>query len=145
MDGAALIPDGYVPENAQKLTLYRRLARLETPAAVDDLEREVRDRYGPAPIEVVRLFRAAALRLLGSGLGVERILVRGETARVSFGSDAAPRLTGLQDVFTDRQVDVEVARAQPLSIILRARGAHPVLETLVAALGRLDEPSSRAA
>jgi transcription-repair coupling factor (superfamily II helicase) len=145
MDGAALIPDPYVPENAQKLHLYRRLARLETPAAVGELEREIRDRYGPPPTEVLRLFRAAALRLLGSRLGVERILVRGETARVSFGPDAAPRLTGLQDVFTDRQVDVEVARAQPLSIILRARGAHPVLETLVAALARLEEPATRAA
>ena len=105
----------------------------------------MRDRYGPPPIEVLRLLRAATLRLLGSRLGIERILVRGETARVSFGPDAVPRLTGLQDTFTDRQVDVEVARAQPLSIILRARGAYPVLETLVAALSRLDAPASRAA
>ncbi len=145
MDGAALIPDPYVPESAQKLHLYRRLARLETTAAVDSLEREIRDRYGAPPVEVLRLLRAATLRLLGSRLGIERILVRGETARINFGPDAVPRLTGLQDTFTDRQVDVEVARAQPLSIILRARGAHPVLETLVAALSRLDAPASRAA
>jgi len=145
MDGAALVPDSYVPESAQKLHLYRRLARLETTAAVDTLEREMRDRYGPAPVEVLRLLRATTLRLLGTRLGIERILVRGETARVSFGPDAAPRLTGLQDTFADRQVDVEVARAQPLSLILRARGAHPVLETLVAALSRLGGPASRAA
>jgi transcription-repair coupling factor (superfamily II helicase) len=145
MDGSALFPDDYVADSAQKLHLYRRLSRLDTPGQVDDLEREVRDRYGPPPADALRLFRAAALRLLGARLGIERILVRGETARVSFGAEAVPRLTGLRDVFADRQTEVEVTRAQPLSMVLRARGAWPVLDTLLLALSHLDSPAARAA
>lgn len=145
MDGATLLPDAFIEDSVQKLNLYRRLSRIEIPTAVDDLEKEARDRFGPLPPDAVRLFRSASLRLLGTRLGIERILIRGETARLSFSPDAAPRLNALQDTFTDRQIEVDVVRAQPLSIILRARGAFPVVDTLLLALAHLDEPSTRVA
>src|SRR5690606_33030365 len=76
VDGAAYIPDAYVPDEAQKLHLYRRISTLESIEEVDRLEREFRDRYGPLPEEVRTLLQTVALRLLGTELGLERILVR---------------------------------------------------------------------
>jgi transcription-repair coupling factor (superfamily II helicase) len=145
IDGAAFLPDSFVADAAQKLHLYRRLSRIESIAQVDALAIEVRDRYGPPPLEVQRLFRAAALRLAGTAAGVERILVRGESARVTFRLGVSPRLAALQDAVGDHQTELEVARTTPLSLILRARGATPVIETLLAALDRLADRPARAA
>jgi transcription-repair coupling factor (superfamily II helicase) len=139
VEGAAYLPDAYVADAAQKLHLYRRLSRVETAAQVGALQSEVRDRYGTPPAEVQRLFTAARLRLLGSALGVERILVQPDSARVSFAPDVNPRLASLQDLFREQQVEVEVRRAAPLSLVLRRRGARSIADTVTAALERLAE------
>jgi transcription-repair coupling factor (superfamily II helicase) len=94
---------------------------------------ELRDRFGPLPLEVGRLLDAAALRLLGARLGVERVLLREHEARVNFRPDVTPRLAALQGAFRDQQLEVEVRRAAPLSIILRRYGAEPLTETLAGA------------
>ena len=145
IDGAAFLPDSFVPDESQKLHLYRRLSRVETGPQVDALAAEVRDRYGPPPVEVERLFLAAALRLAGADAGVERILVRGQTARISFQPGVTPRLALLQKATSDRQTELEVGRTSPLSLIMRARGAVPVTETLLATLATLARHAARAA
>jgi transcription-repair coupling factor (superfamily II helicase) len=145
VEGGAWLPDDYVPDAAQKLHVYRRLSRVETVEQVEVLATEIRDRYGTPPAEAARLFHAAALRLAGSNAGVERILIRGESARVSFRAGVAPRLASLQDALADRQTDVDVARANPLSLRLRARGAAAIVDTLLIALAHLAQPRARAA
>ena len=86
---------------------------------------------------VRRLFDTTRVRLLGTAAGVERIAIRGESARVIFRSDAIPRMAHLQDTFRDRQVEIDVTRAHPLSFVLRSRGAFPIVETLSIALAQL--------
>jgi transcription-repair coupling factor (superfamily II helicase) len=145
MDGAAYLPDNYVPDPAQKLHLYRRLSRLESVGQLTVLHSEVRDRFGPPPPEADRLFAAARLRLLGASLGIERIAVHVDSARVTFGTGVVPRLVILQGTFHDQQVEVEIRRTTPLSIVLHRRGARSIAETLAAALELLAEERARAA
>jgi transcription-repair coupling factor (superfamily II helicase) len=135
--GAAFLPDDYVPDSAQKLHLYRRLARAESLDVVHALAEETRDRYGSMPPEVGRLFAATRLRLLGQQLGVERVLVQPADARVSFREGAMPRMARLQTALRDRQVAFEVRRTMPFSFVLRALGADDVLDTVHAALEAL--------
>ncbi|HEX7117410.1 MAG TPA: transcription-repair coupling factor [Longimicrobiales bacterium] len=145
IEGAAFLPDAYVPEPSQKLHLYRRLSRLERVEQVDQVRSELRDRFGPPPAEVRRLLAAAALRLLGAELGVERVLVRGDEARINFRDGVVPRMAALQSAFHDRQIEVEVRRAMPLSLLLRRFGAEPLVDTLVGALELLAVDRARAA
>ncbi|MBX6363342.1 MAG: transcription-repair coupling factor [Gemmatimonadetes bacterium] len=145
LEGAALLPDAYVPEPSQKLHLYRRISRMETAAEVAALRAELRDRFGPPPPEVQRLLDGAALRLLGARLGVERILVRDGEARLNFRPEVTPRLAALQGPFRDQQLDVEVRRAAPLSLVIRRFGAEPLTGTLAAALELLCAERPRAA
>ncbi|MGH7465934.1 MAG: TRCF domain-containing protein, partial [Longimicrobiales bacterium] len=137
LEGAAYLPDEYIVDAAQKLHLYRRLSRLEQPAAVTGLLAELRDRYGPPPPEVQRLLSAARLRLVGTALGVDRIVVQGDAARVTFAAAASPRMTDLQKAFRDQQVEVEVRRPNPLSIIFRRAGAVAVDQIVATGLERL--------
>ncbi|HUH11839.1 MAG TPA: TRCF domain-containing protein, partial [Longimicrobiales bacterium] len=145
VEGAAYLTDSYVPEPAQKLHLYRRISRLESGADVAALEAEMRDRYGPPPPEVHRLLVATRLRILGQALGVERVLVRGDDARLTFRAGAVPRMSALQNAFRDRQIEVEVRRAMPLSLVLRRYGTEPLTDTLGGALALLAQEQPRAA
>jgi transcription-repair coupling factor (superfamily II helicase) len=59
-----------VPEEAQKLELYRRLARARTPGDLAAFRQELTDRFGPMPPPVVRLVEVAELRLAAERVGV---------------------------------------------------------------------------
>ena len=139
VDGAALIPDGYVPDEAQKLHFYRRLSRVESVGAADAIRVELRDRYGPVPEEVETLLATAQLRLLGGELGAERILVRPWDVRLNFRRGTVPRMASLQSAFAAHQLSVDVRRPLPLSLALTRHGTAPIMGSLVAALRELAE------
>ncbi len=66
----AHLPDDYVPEEAQKLELYRRLARARDAGDLAAFRQELTDRFGPMPGPVVRLVEVAELRLTAEAAGV---------------------------------------------------------------------------
>ncbi|HYJ79299.1 MAG TPA: transcription-repair coupling factor [Longimicrobiaceae bacterium] len=145
VDGAALIPDEYVPDEPQKLHFYRRLAREAAVEGVEALRRELRDRYGPVPEEVETLLATQSLRLLGAELGIERILVRPWDVRLNFRQGVVPRMASLQKALGGWQFAVEVRRPLPLSLSLTRHGTEPILPTAVAALKDLAADPGRVA
>ncbi|MDP2956227.1 MAG: helicase-related protein, partial [Longimicrobiales bacterium] len=142
--GSAYLPEGYVEDSGQKLHLYRRLSKVRTRQEVDALGREMADRFGPLPEEVRRLLDAAVLRILGRQVGVDRILVRDRAARLTFRPGVIPRVAALDEPLRRRHVGVEVARMEPLSLVLTQVGTLPLGETLVVALEAL-RPAAEAA
>lgn len=66
----AHLPDDYVPDEAQKLELYRRLAKARSAGAIAAFRQEVTDRFGPMPPAVLRLIEVAELRLAAEAAGV---------------------------------------------------------------------------
>jgi transcription-repair coupling factor (superfamily II helicase) len=145
VDGAALIPDDYIADEPQKLHFYRRLSQVKEVAEVEALRRELRDRYGPVPQQVETLLATAALRLLGGELGIERILVRPWDARVNFRRGVVPKMIGLQRAFAEWQLEVELQRPMPLSIVLHRRGTEPMERALIGALQAASRDRSLAA
>ncbi|MEX0980174.1 MAG: transcription-repair coupling factor, partial [Gemmatimonadota bacterium] len=143
--GSAFLPDEYITDSGQKLHLYRRLSKFSRQDEVDDLRREMRDRYGPPPPEVERLLDAHTLRLLGRELGIERIFIREREGRVTFRPEVVPRMTDFDRPFRDRQVEVEIGRMAPLSLRLRQVGPEPLTSTLIRALSILIEDRAKAA
>jgi transcription-repair coupling factor (superfamily II helicase) len=69
----AHLPDDYVPDEAQKLELYRRLSRARSAGDLAAFRQEVIDRFGPMPQPVLRLVEVAELRLAAEGAGVSSI------------------------------------------------------------------------
>src|SRR5262249_4700067 len=84
VDAAAYLPEDYVAEAAQRLALYKRLAGVRSPAEIEDVSRELRDRFGPLPEAAARLLDVVALRLEAKALGLERLEVRGGHALLTF-------------------------------------------------------------
>ena len=136
-DQAAQLPDQWIPDDAIKLDLYRRLARAVQIGEIDELRREMRERFGPLPVEAEHLLDLSRLRVLGAHLGIQHIMVRGDEARVTFRAGTSPRMAGLAAAMDDVQLAVDVRRTMPLSLRLERLGGEAIIPALVRALGKV--------
>src|SRR6185503_3366623 len=74
-DWSAYLPDDYLPDEHEKLNLYRRLAETRELGGIDDLTLELMDRFGPLPAPAIALVELRRLRLLGAAGHVEGLRV----------------------------------------------------------------------
>src|SRR5579863_7717501 len=87
--GIALrIDESYVPEENQRLRLYKKIAGTTSEKAIADLRAEMEDRYGPLPDATVYLLEAAALRLECERMGVAQIDRRRAELQIRFSENA---------------------------------------------------------
>ena len=70
------IPDDYVNNVAERLSLYQKLDSLENQEALDKYGQTLIDRFGPLPRTVKELFRSFELRWLAQDLGIERLVMK---------------------------------------------------------------------
>ncbi len=134
LDRPAHLPDAFVEDDDVKLDLYRRLARATSSGDIDGLRDELRERFGPLPVEAETLLDMARLRVLGAVLGLQHVLVRGDEARLTYRAGTNPRLAGLTSALDDVQLAAEVRRTLPLSLRLLRLGGEPIVPALVRAL-----------
>ena len=72
----ARIPDSYIEDLAQRLSIYQRLARIRVESEIDDLDEEIRDRFGPMPTHVKLLMKMARMRSMAEQAGVELVVAK---------------------------------------------------------------------
>jgi transcription-repair coupling factor (superfamily II helicase) len=72
--GIALrIDESHVPEENQRLRLYKKIAGASTEASINEIRAEMEDRYGAPPDATVYLLEAAFLRLECERLGIAQV------------------------------------------------------------------------
>jgi len=70
------IPEDYVNNVAERLSLYQKLDSLENKEALTKYAQTLIDRFGPLPRAVKELFRSFELRWLAQDLGIERLVMK---------------------------------------------------------------------
>jgi transcription-repair coupling factor (superfamily II helicase) len=78
----AYIPSEYVPGEAQKIDLHRRLALAESEDELRELQAAAEDRFGPLPEPVEHLFAIQEAKLKLARLGADYLVFRGGRAVV---------------------------------------------------------------
>jgi transcription-repair coupling factor (superfamily II helicase) len=73
----AYIPSDYVPGEAQKIDLHRRLALAESEDELRELHAAAEDRFGPPPEPVENLFAIQEVKLKLARLGADYLVFRG--------------------------------------------------------------------
>jgi transcription-repair coupling factor (superfamily II helicase) len=136
----AHLPDDYVPDEAQKLELYRRLARARSAGDIAAFRQEVTDRFGPMPDSVTRLVEVAELRLAAEAAGVSSISREEGRLVVRFGAGlsraAAMGLLGDGGVPGIRPGDLTFASNQVrIRVPAGAGRAWQLTQAVVARLG----------
>src|SRR5579863_1170350 len=84
----AYIPDSFVPDEGERLVLYRRMARASARADLDALREEMRDRFGPPPTLVDNLLAAMDLRRRMREMMMLSAILKGDQLEVKFHPDA---------------------------------------------------------
>jgi len=74
----AFIPDNYIPNEYQKLDIYKRIAAIETDEEMEDMMEELIDRFGDIPKKVEKLLEVARLKALAHTVYVTAIEQKGE-------------------------------------------------------------------
>jgi len=83
------IPPEYIPEENQRLRIYKRVAEAEDEARLADVREELQDRYGAPPPQVQNLMDYAVLKLLCQRIGVTAVERKRDLVTVKFTTDAA--------------------------------------------------------
>jgi transcription-repair coupling factor (superfamily II helicase) len=87
--GIALrIDESYVPEENQRLRLYKKIAGAVSEAAVNEIRAEMEDRYGTLPDATVYLLEAAMLRLECERMGIAQIDRKRNELQIRFTENA---------------------------------------------------------
>lgn len=79
-----LIPDYYVENITERLSLYTRLDNCENEEELTAFYNELADRFGPVPHQVSDLFDTVRCRKLAVELGFEKMTLKDETLRCFF-------------------------------------------------------------
>ena len=80
----ASIPEEYVPDPHQRMSLYKRLSRASEPAEIDEIEEEMVDLYGRNPNQVADLVQIMRIRLMMKKIRVMRLDYDGKELIFSF-------------------------------------------------------------
>ena len=78
LGGTANLPESYATEPHHRIEVYRKLAQATDKAALDALQKELRDRFGPLPPAVELLLAVGELKILASEKAVTVIEVQGD-------------------------------------------------------------------
>jgi transcription-repair coupling factor (superfamily II helicase) len=79
-----MIPDAYVENIGERLSLYTRLDQSENEEELLAMQDEMTDRFGPMPKSVADLFETVRARKLAIALGFEKMTLKEETLRCYF-------------------------------------------------------------
>ncbi|MDO4311480.1 MAG: transcription-repair coupling factor [Eubacteriales bacterium] len=74
----AFIPDSYIPNEYQKLDIYKRIAAIENEEEMEDMIEELIDRFGDIPKKVMKLLEVAGLKSLAHSVYVTSVEQKGE-------------------------------------------------------------------
>lgn len=73
-----LIPDDYITNIRERLSLYKELDSIESEEVLMEFQEKLIDRFGPLPPQVSGLMNAIRLRWEAKKLGFERIILRNQ-------------------------------------------------------------------
>ena len=80
----ALIPESYLPDVHERLTLYKRISSARDLDALRDLQIEMIDRFGMLPEQTKQLFAVTELKLAATALGIRKLDLGANGGRVVF-------------------------------------------------------------
>jgi transcription-repair coupling factor (superfamily II helicase) len=81
---AALLPNDYCGDIHQRLVIYKRLANCATLEELEEMHRELIDRFGLLPEAAKTLLDCHHLRILAKPLGISKLDASGEAIQIQF-------------------------------------------------------------
>ena len=143
-DWAAFLPEEYVPDNEEKLEVYRRLAIASRPDVVDGIGEELADRFGKVPAPARHLLELRKIRLLGSVARASEMKLDHAKFEVWLRQPLTPQ--DAHRILTRTREDLEFLSGKEMGVRLKRDGGDPeaFLERATKLLQALIEPANLA-
>jgi transcription-repair coupling factor (superfamily II helicase) len=130
------VPVDYIPEENQRLRMYKRIAGVETESQLSDVRAELQDRYGEPPPAVRNLLEYATLKLLAVRVGATGIERKRDVVTIKFRQNAVIDPAKLAQ-FVSSQRGTQFSPDGMLKFSLNASAAQEVLRRLRTVLEQL--------
>jgi transcription-repair coupling factor (superfamily II helicase) len=108
IDMPALIPESYMPDIDQRLTAYRRLAKMTELKEIADFKAELMDRFGALTSETANLLIKIMFRILAIKAGVKRMDLKDHQASFVFSPEHQKQPSGILDMILSEQDRFEI-------------------------------------
>jgi transcription-repair coupling factor (superfamily II helicase) len=75
VDAETFIPDDYIESRNEKVLIYHRLLNLESILSIDNLAKELKDRFGPLPLPAEQLIEMVKIKKLASQRFIKQVRI----------------------------------------------------------------------
>jgi transcription-repair coupling factor (superfamily II helicase) len=82
-----MFPVTYIPNDAERVAIYRELDNMETETQILDFTTRLEDRFGKIPPQGKELIRIVRLRRLAKSSGIEKIILKNNQMTLNLVSD----------------------------------------------------------
>ena len=137
-DVSAFVPSTYVPYEAAKIDIHRRIAGAHAPGELRALRDELRDRFGPPPEPVEALLAVQRARIELAREGASSLSLRGgriQAQPLDFESDRVARLR--------KRIPEAIFSSREGTLTLRVAGSEAPDAERIAALDTLTDAVSQ--
>jgi transcription-repair coupling factor (superfamily II helicase) len=80
----AFLPAEYMPSEELRILFYKKLVAAESPKALEAIQQELEDRFGPLPAEAQTLLEVSRLRVAARDLGIAAVIQKPSSLEVQF-------------------------------------------------------------
>ena len=127
-DLPVFIPHRYIEESDVRLDIYKRLSTIKDELELNEMVREIEDRFGPPPKEVLNLISVIKIKIGLKKIGSERLDIKDDYMVFSFSKDthlSSPKMVDLANSHTE---DLSFISDQKIKVVSRKNGPLATLE-----------------
>ena len=135
----AFIPPKFIPNEFQKLDVYKRIAAIESQEEYEDMMEELLDRFGDPPKAVQNLLMIANLKAMAHKAYIREIKQSGQSVKISMFERAKVNPAGFPPILEKFKNNLTMRLEETPYFMLSLKGRKPketldVLDTLEAVL-----------
>jgi transcription-repair coupling factor (superfamily II helicase) len=128
VDLPVFIPRRYIEESDVRLDIYRRLSTIKDKSELQDMMREIEDRFGPPPEEVLNLFSVIKIKTGLKNIGSTRLEVKDRSMVFSFSENTPISTEKLVELVNNHPTNFSFLSNEKLKVISKKRGFLSVLK-----------------
>ncbi len=127
-DLPVFIPHSYIEESDIRLEIYRRLSTIREESELDEMVKEIQDRFGPVPPEVSNLISVIKIKIGLKKIGSPRLDLNDSSMIFSFSKDTPLSSRKLLDLVAHSPESFRFLSDQKLEVASKKKGLPATLE-----------------
>ncbi len=114
------LPDDYIPDMKLKIEMYRKINRLSSKHEIEEMEKELVDRFGPLPEHVKNLLMECEIRIAAQASHISSLIQTDSTIILQ-----VENLKRIEKLFINAKVRIKVVDSNELHLTLPGKRMSP--------------------